>query len=80
MQLAAGVDSTSKSTGYLNYYNFEIFQYFLSSKSTFRIYPQTGRIEFKKREKLNTHISTLIKMFAKLITGHMPVMIRMDRC
>ena len=80
MQLAAGVDSTSKSTGYLNYYNFEIFQYFLSSKSTFRIYPQTGQIEFKKREKLNTQISTLIKMFAKLTTGHMAVMIRMDRC
>ena len=80
MQLEAGVDSTSKSTDYLNYYNFEIFQYFLSSKATFRIYPQTGQIQFKKREKLNTHISTLIKMFAKLITGCVPVMIRMERC
>ena len=30
----------------LNYYNFEIFQYFLSSKSTFMTCPQTGRIQF----------------------------------
>ena len=34
----------------------------------------------KKRKIKYTHISTLIKMFAKLITGHMPVMIRMERC
>ena len=59
MQLAAGVDLTSKLTGYLNYYNFEIFQYFLSSKSTFRIYPQTGQLQFKKREKLNIHTLAL---------------------
>ena len=30
----------------LNYYNFEIFQYFLSSKSTFITCPQTGRLQF----------------------------------
>ena len=30
----------------LNYYNFEIFQYFLSFKSTFMTCPQTGRIQF----------------------------------
>ena len=33
----------------------------------------------QKREKLNTHISTWIKMFAKLITGRVQV-IRMERC
>ena len=77
---AAGVDSTSKLIGFIKLLHFQVFQYFLSSKSTFRIYPQTGRIQFQKREKLNTHISTLIKMFAKLISGCVQVMIRLERC
>ena len=43
------------------------------------MYLHTNTVQ-KKREILNTHISTLMKMFAKLITGHIPVMIRMERC
>ena len=32
------------------------------------------------RVHVNTHINTKIKMFAKLITGRVQVMIRMERC
>ena len=74
------VDSTSKSTGLLNYCISEIFNIFcLQSQLPGHIHRLVEIIP-KMRKKLNTHISTLIKMFAKLITGHMQVMIRWKRC
>ena len=61
------VDSTSKLTSFIKLLHFWDFQYFLSSKSTSRTYPQTYQNYTQNEKKLNTHISTLIKMFAKLI-------------
>ena len=56
MQLAAGVDSTSKLTSYLNYYNFEIFQYFLSVKVNFQdISTDWLNTVLKKRKIKHTH-------------------------
>ena len=42
----ADVDLASKSTGFIKLLHFWVFQYFLSSKSPFWIYPQTGQIQF----------------------------------
>ena len=40
------VDSTSKSAGFIKLLHFWVFQYFLSSKSTFMTCPQTGWLQF----------------------------------
>ena len=40
------VDSTSKSTSFIKLLHFWVFQYFLSSKSTFMTCPQTGQLQF----------------------------------
>ena len=40
------VDLTSKSTSFIKLLHFWVFQYFLSSKSTFMTCPQTGRLQF----------------------------------